>query len=454
MSNEVVSLKYILEDGSLFVINKGEEFFNEMVVSLGAFGVICEITLKIIPSFQMVQHVFEDLSLKEISQNSLQEIMTLGYSVSLFLDWKQDIINEIWIKSRKGDLFYDKEPPKKLFNSGTLSTIKLHPIKSIDPIHCTNQGQKQPWYQILPHFKFEFNPSSGEEIQSEFFIPFEYANEAIIELNGIRDHFNDFVLISEIRCIAKDDLWMSPCFENDSIGIHFTWKKDVECVKKALTMISKTLERFNPKPHFSKIFMNSSSNIQEIYGKGFKQFVEVSKKLDPKNQFLNEFLENLMFPNDYDDSFEEIVEVIVFDTELLHVGLSIGTLGFDFWFPETKQQAKVNKFLISTENDGRGLIKEKKLVGKMKSKINEEIQNQLIKIEMEQYDLISNNCHNYVIKALAVISKVKMFEKSIEYDEITKYLNELKFMVASTKYEKVKQMMEEGKPITVDSLLE
>eukprot|EP01080_Neovahlkampfia_damariscottae_P011458 gene11458-4622_t len=37
---------------------------------------------------------------------------------------------------------------------------------------------------------------------------------------------------------------------------------------------------------------------------------------------------------------EEIVEVVVFDTELLHVGLQIGNSGFDFWFLETKQQAK------------------------------------------------------------------------------------------------------------------
>jgi hypothetical protein len=124
------------------------------------------------------------------------------------------------------------------------------------------------------------------------------------------------------------------------------------------------------------------------------------------------------------DKVEHEVEVIVFETELLHVGLSIGTVGFDFWFPETKQQAKVNQFTISSNNQGRGIIKEKKKIGNFKSNI-ESIQDDLLNIQMLQYDLINNNCHNYVLKAMDLACKHETFERVMEYEEIVKFLNDL-----------------------------
>ena len=38
--------------------------------------------------------------------------------------------------------------------------------------HCTEQlGVPGPWHDRLPHFRLEFTPSSGEELQSEYFVP-------------------------------------------------------------------------------------------------------------------------------------------------------------------------------------------------------------------------------------------------------------------------------------------
>ncbi len=52
------------------------------------------------------------------------------------------------------------------------------------------------------------------------------AVEAILAVERLRDQVSPHLLISEIRTIAADDLWMSPCYEQPSVAIHFTWKQD------------------------------------------------------------------------------------------------------------------------------------------------------------------------------------------------------------------------------------
>ena len=78
------------------------EVFRGAVVGLGALGVITRITLDIQPTYQVRQFVYEDLPLAQMKDN-FDRIQASGYSVSLFTDWQNRRIQEVWIKSRIGD---------------------------------------------------------------------------------------------------------------------------------------------------------------------------------------------------------------------------------------------------------------------------------------------------------------------------------------------------------------
>src|SRR5204862_70470 len=92
---------------------------------------------------------------------------------------------------------------------------------------CTQQlGVPGPWYERLPHFRMGFTPSAGKELQSEFFVPRQNAVDAILAVEKLRDQITPHLMISEIRTIAADNLWMSPAYKQDSVTIHFTWKQD------------------------------------------------------------------------------------------------------------------------------------------------------------------------------------------------------------------------------------
>jgi xylitol oxidase len=57
------------------------------------------------------------------------------------------------------------------------------------------------------------------------------------------------LLITEIRTIAADNFWMSPCYQQDSVSIHFTWKQNPTEVMALIPKIEAALAPFSVKPH-------------------------------------------------------------------------------------------------------------------------------------------------------------------------------------------------------------
>lgn len=139
-----------------------------------------------------------------------------------------------------------------------------------------------------------FTPSAGKELQSEYFVPREHAVEAILAVERLRDRVSPHLMISEIRAIAADHLWMSPCYEQSCVTIHFTWKPDWPAVSKLLPMIEKELAPFNARPHWGKLFTTTPKELKSIYKK-LPDFVQLSKTYDPQGKFRNQFLDTNIF---------------------------------------------------------------------------------------------------------------------------------------------------------------
>jgi xylitol oxidase len=271
---------------------RDRDTFPGAVVGLGALGVITKVTLDIQPTFVMRQYVYENLPLIQLKDH-FDAIESSAYSVSLFTDWQKQRINEVWIKSRveEGQAFH--ATPE--FFGATLATRNLHPIAELSAENCTEQmGVPGPWYERLPHFRMGFTPSAGKELQSEYFVPRQHAVEAILAVERLRDQVSPHLLISEIRAIAADDLWLSPCYEQPCVTVHFTWKQDWPAVSKLLPVIEKELAPFHARPHWGKLFTTSPAELKGIYRK-MPEFVELSKKYDPQGKFRNEYLNKNIF---------------------------------------------------------------------------------------------------------------------------------------------------------------
>ncbi|HET6383216.1 MAG TPA: D-arabinono-1,4-lactone oxidase, partial [Armatimonadota bacterium] len=217
-------------------------------------------------------------------------ILSSAYSASLFTDW-QSAAFQVWLKRPVVESF---EPAPELFGA-TLATTQRHPIDGGPAINCTQQmGIPGPWYERLPHFRLGYVPSSGEELQSEYFVPRTHAAEALQAIHGIGEQVAPLLRISEVRTIDADRLWMSPCYRRASVAIHFTWKRDWPGVCKLLPLIEERLAPFQPRPHWAKLFTMPPGRLQRLYEK-LPDFQQLLRTVDPEGKFRNDFLDTYIF---------------------------------------------------------------------------------------------------------------------------------------------------------------
>ncbi|HWV28184.1 MAG TPA: D-arabinono-1,4-lactone oxidase [Dyadobacter sp.] len=287
LATAVSAMEIVTADGEVMKLSreKDGEKFNAAVVHLGALGVVTKVTLDLQPTFSMDQYVYENLPLSQLKDN-FDAIEGSGYSVSLFTNWASQAITEVWVKRKLND----PSIPSKEFFGGKLATKNLHPIPELSAENCTEQmGVPGPWYERMPHFKMGFTPSSGKELQTEYFVPRKNAVDAILAISKMGSQISPHLFTSEVRTIAADNLWLSPCYKRDSVAIHFTWKQDWPAVSKLLPVIEKELAPFNPRPHWGKLFTISPGLLEKRYEK-LPEFRELAAQMDPKGKFRNAFL--------------------------------------------------------------------------------------------------------------------------------------------------------------------
>ncbi len=293
LATAVAALEMVRADGEVIMLSPDtDEDFYGAVVGLGAIGIVTKLTLNISPSFQMRQDAYESLPLSQL-ENHYDELTSGAYSVSLFTDWSSAVVNQVWVKRLVEDGVTITAGPE-LFGA-RLATRPLHPIANISAENCTEQmGVSGPWFERLPHFRLEFTPSSGEELQSEYILPRQHAFAAFQVVHGLREQIAPLLQISELRTIAADPLWMSPSYEQDSVAIHFTWKQDWQSVKQVLPLIEEGLARFDARPHWGKLFTMQPEHLQSLYGR-LPEFRRLIQEYDPLGKFHNEFLDTYLF---------------------------------------------------------------------------------------------------------------------------------------------------------------
>ncbi len=293
LSTAVSALELVTADGKVVALSRADgERFRAAVVGLGGLGIVTRVSLDVEPTFEMTQVVYENLPFAEM-EHHLDEIFASGYSVSIFTDWQGHRATQVWVKSR-----FDPKAPvaaKAEMFGGTAATQDLHPLAGHSAENCTEQmGAPGPWFERMPHFRMNFMPSSGAELQAEYFVPSGMGYEAILALEELRDEMKPHLIISELRRIAADDLWMSPAYRRDSMAIHFTWRPDGEAVRTILPKIEAKLAPFGARPHWAKLFTTDPARLRAMYPR-MGEFQAELKQYDPQGRFRNAFLDRNVY---------------------------------------------------------------------------------------------------------------------------------------------------------------
>lgn len=281
LAGAVAGLELVTADGQLRSVRRGDADFDGWVVSLGRLGIVTSVVLDVVPTFEVRQDVFEHLPWDQLEEH-LDDVTSSAYSVSMFTDWDGIGPQQVWLKSRAGT-----PAPTQLLGA-TPAEVGVHPLPGVSAEFTTQQlGRSGPWWDRLPHFRLGYTPSDGEELQTEYLVPREHALAAIAAMRALAPQIRPLLLVSEIRTIARDDLWLSPSHGTDCVGLHFTWRLDVPAVTAFLPTLDDALAPFRARPHWGKVFETTPERLLAAYPR-LPDFADLVARTDPDGRFANE----------------------------------------------------------------------------------------------------------------------------------------------------------------------
>lgn len=286
LADAVNAITFVDARGELVTLTRDDPDFVGSVVSLGALGVTVSLTLDVQPSYQVSQVVYDGLPVERLSTD-FDAVTGSAYSVSAFTDWVDPDVM-VWRKQR------GHEPIEPTWLGAKVAGGPRHPIKEMPADYATQQGGiPGPWNERLPHFRLEFTPSNGDELQSEYFVPRARAAEAFEILRSLGNQFAPVIQVSEIRTIAADELWMSPSQGRDTVALHFTWIQDEAAVRPVVAALEQALDPLEVRPHWGKVFAADAALLRERYPK-VPDFIELAAKYDPAGKFRNPYLDTFL----------------------------------------------------------------------------------------------------------------------------------------------------------------
>ncbi|KQY97559.1 FAD-binding protein [Microbacterium sp. MEC084] len=283
LSSAVAALELVVPGGDVVRLRRGDPAFDAAVVSLGALGVVTSITLDIEPSFEVRQRVYENLPL-ETALADFDALMGAAYSVSLFLRWgDRDVVDQVWTKSRSA------EPPV-LPGDPAPAAGPVHMLAGVSPAACTPQlGEPGRWLDRLAHFRLSHTPSAGAELQSEHLVPRRHAVAAIRAVRELADRIAPLIQVTEIRSMRADSLWLSPAYETDAVGLHFTWLPDQPAVEAVVAEIEAALAPFQARPHWGKLSAMDAAGRAAVWPR-LREFAALTREFDPEGRLRNPYL--------------------------------------------------------------------------------------------------------------------------------------------------------------------
>ncbi|WP_138444964.1 D-arabinono-1,4-lactone oxidase [Sinomonas susongensis] len=291
LSSAVKAVEFVRASGEVERISEddGEEFLGS-VVGLGALGIVTALELAVEPTYKVRQQVFEDLPWETVLED-YDSVAGDGYSVSLFTDYAGDTVPQVWRKVR---LDAEPGPAPTQFHGARPATRPRHPLPEMDAVNCTQQlDVPGPWLDRLPHFRHEFTPSAGDELQTEYLLPRAHAAAAFEAVRGLAGKFAPLLFVSEVRTIAADEFWLSPAYRQDSVALHFTWRLMQAEVEAFLPELESALAPFAARPHWGKVFTVPTAQLAELYPR-FEDFRDLVAKRDPDGKFRNAYLDRVL----------------------------------------------------------------------------------------------------------------------------------------------------------------
>ncbi|CAN5477496.1 alditol oxidase [soil metagenome] len=289
----VCGVEVVTASGELAQVRRGDPDFAGMVLSLGTTGIITALSMDVQPAYDVAQTIWQGIDLAT-GIGDLDAILASAYSVGVFTTLQPTSFGEVWVKRRM-----DEPDPDLSRWGGRPAAGAVRPVPGERGEGCTIQGGiPGAWFERLPHFTPDVPPSaSGAELQSEYYVGRSVGPMALEALWRVAPDLRAALRVCELRSVAADGLWLSPAYERDLLGIHFTWKLDAELVRAACRRVEQALEPFQPVPHWGKISQLEPAAVAARFAR-MEDMRRLVGAVDPDNVFGNGTTDRYLRPGE------------------------------------------------------------------------------------------------------------------------------------------------------------
>ena len=298
LSSEIVGFRLLTADGQLLNCSKEENpiIFAAGRISLGALGIITQLTFNVIPAYKLeytsTAGLFEE-TMSKIEQYN-QENRNFEYYYFPYSDTLQLKISNITDKPVKHNatLSYlnDVVMENGVFGMVTKLGSKLPKLKKFISRSIANAvpertiiNYSHKVYATVRQVRFK---------EMEYNIPREHFDACMREVKAAIEGETYFVFFPvECRFVKGDDCWLSPAYERDSayIAIHTLPNMPHEPYFSDMEAIFK---KYQGRPHWCKMHNRTATDLAPVYEK-WEDFLALRERLDPQGLFLNPYLKQL-----------------------------------------------------------------------------------------------------------------------------------------------------------------
>lgn len=298
LATQVLGLRLVTGTGEVveYTADRDPELLDAARVSLGALGVITQVTLQVAPAFNLR----EERTPLPLAEALALVPARLGEADHIKLWWlphagRVQVYRQYRTKesprARRGLLSEDTRSAQEVFRAllalGSAFPRLISPIQRfLSRVQFTASSHIGPSFQV---FSLAMPPRHHE---SEYAVPLPRAAAAVKALHELieaRRHRVHFIL--ELRFVKKDSAWLSPAYERDVcfIGAYDANRRGWPGFRRDYEELMRSYEG---RPHWGKEFTASADSLRAAYPR-WDDFQRLRQELDPAGVFLNRHLQQV-----------------------------------------------------------------------------------------------------------------------------------------------------------------
>jgi FAD-linked oxidoreductase len=299
LAAQIRAFKLVTASGEVLTCDPvhNAEIFHCGRVSLGALGVITEVTLNVVPGFNLraveqpmpISHVLDNFA-QLIQENDFFEFywvphtkwaLTKANNVSMdaidspgrFATWYNKMFMENYafgLLCRVGRLF-----PKLIPKLATILPSSGR-VEYVNVSHRIFSSKR-----LVKFYEMEYS------ITLDSLVP---ALREVMQMVEDRGFLISFPV--EVRCTGSDDIPLSTSTGRRSAYIAVHMFKGCEYTEY-FAAVETILRKHDGRPHWGKIHNLDASDISSLYPE-YQRFIEVRNQLDPEGVFTNDYLRRVL----------------------------------------------------------------------------------------------------------------------------------------------------------------